>query len=95
MIKFNISIDYDKIALTKQRLLKSLILKRAYKGYCAYVERGEGDNVPHSYEKFKEFEFWKIELAYRQYFAYIKGGSFADSLNCDRYNFRNLILNKL
>jgi len=89
MIK--IVIDKDKIKNIKQSIVKKIMLKRAYKGYCYYVSNSnDKKETPYSIEKFKEFDFWRIEMSFRIYFHHFKDGKF----DGDYLNFKGLILNK-
>lgn len=82
-----IIIETDSLIKLKQNILKKVMLKRAYKGYCKFVE--SGNEKPLTYEKFKAFEYWKIHLAFRQYFAWCRGDDFKSS----HLNFKSLVLN--
>jgi hypothetical protein len=84
-----IIIDYQKIEDVKKYLLKQLILRRAYVGYTWYVI--DGGQEPLTFNEFKKFEFWKIEMSFRIYFNKFKKGKFGNSY----LNFTSVILNKI
>ena len=63
------------------------MLKRAYKGYCQWLKSEE--TTPLTYAEFKTFEYWKIHLAFRQYFAWCRGDNFKTS----HLTFKSLVLN--
>lgn len=84
-----ISIDYKKIQTIKQNIIKLLIVKRAYKGYCSWLKQEQIE--PLSFEEFSKFEFWKIELAFRQYFGWYKKQDFRKA----KTSFKSIIFNKI
>lgn len=84
-----IIIDTHRFKEVKEYVFKRLMLRRAYKGYCAWLKT-ENDN-PLPYDEFKTFEYWKIHLAFRQYFAWCKGDDFKKS----HLTFKSLVLNAL
>lgn len=84
-----IIIETDKIIKAKESILKAVMLKRAYKGYCKYLECENTTPLP--YNEFKTFEYWKIHLAFRQYFAWCRGDDFKSS----HLNFKSLVLNTI
>lgn len=84
-----IIIDTYKINKAKEIVLKTIMLKRAYKGYCEWLKREKITPLP--YDDFKTFEYWKIHLAFRQYFAWCKGDDFKSS----HLNFKSLVLNAI
>lgn len=87
MIK--IIIDTRPIIKTKENILKCIMIKRAYKGYCEYLKC---ENItPLTYTEFKTFEYWIIHLAFRQYFAWCKG----DKFRASHLNFKSLVLNSI
>lgn len=73
MIK--ITIDRDRISQIKQGITRHLILGRAYKGYCKFFTiTGVGCYL--SYQQFKQLEYWKIEVGFKQYLHYFKSQPF-------------------
>lgn len=84
-----IIIDWDKLRIIKQKIIKKLIVKRAYKGYCAWLKT---ENVkPLPFLEFSKFDFWKIEIAFRQYFGWVKKQDY----NKAKINFKSVIVSSL
>lgn len=89
MIK--IQINYYKLILILRKIIKILIKKRAYKGYCAWLKIT--NDKPLQYKDFSEFEYWKIKIAFKQYFKYcLKSKLFYHQM---KINFKSIILNKI
>ena len=86
MIK--IIIDWTKLKLIGQNIVKHLISKRAYKGYCAWLNQEKVE--PLSYNEFLNFEYWKIELAFRQYFGWCRKKNF----NKAKISFKSVVFNR-
>jgi hypothetical protein len=89
MIK--IVIDWDRLLDIKIKLIKSIISKRAYKGYCSWIEMEAKEEIetPLSFDEFKNFDFWKINIAFRQYFYYHKKVKYSTA----KINFKSIIFN--
>jgi len=86
MIK--IQFDFSYLYKIFIKILTFLIKDRAYKGYCTWLSTE--NETPRTFQQFEQFEFWKIHLAFRQYFAWCKGDSFKKDHLC----FKSIILNK-
>lgn len=85
MIK--IIIDWRKLKLIWQNVVKYLICRRAYKGYCAWLKY---ENIePLLYSEFRKFEYWKIELAFRQYLGWCQKKDYHKA----KISFKSVVLN--
>ena len=77
-----------------QLIIKRLILKRSYKGYCKFLHFSneiETDQVyPVDFKEFKKFDYFKIRFNYILYRNFYKGADRNDS----RLTFSRVILNK-
>lgn len=49
------------------KILKALILNRAYNGYVYYNTLEDKDAVYLSFSEFKEFDLWKIKFSFQIY----------------------------
>lgn len=90
MIK--IIIDWEYYKILQEKIYKILIIKRSYKGYCKWLENGEDEDTtptPLSYDEYKRFEFWKIYLGFRLYFALYKG------VNIEDFTLKQILFNKI
>jgi hypothetical protein len=87
MIK--IIIDWDRVCLFYQNIIRYLISKRSYKGYCAFLK--ENNIEPFPYKEFcNKLEFYKIEIAFRQYFAWCLKRDYKKA----KISFKSVIFNK-
>ena len=76
MLKITFKIEFNK-ELFYQKFLKRIIIKRAYKGYCKYVEGCESKKPPLPVSEFANLEFWKIKFFFQMYFCLFKGVIFS------------------
>lgn len=89
-----IIIHWDKIILAFEKMLNYLIAKRAYKGYCAWLN--EEEISPLTYKQFRKIEYWKIRIAFLQYFAWCKKNQDYNSLELYKrvkINFKSVVFN--
>lgn len=94
MIK--IIIDEDKVLDLKEKVLRALIIDRAYEGYkyqCTKLHFNDGSQPvePLSLGEFKKFDFWKIELSFKIYLASIKTNN--KNFIKQRLCFKTVVLN--
>lgn len=91
MIK--VIIDWDRLLAIKLKILKSIILKRAYIGYCSWINMEykfeNNKETPLTFEEFKDLELWKIKIAFKQYFYYIKKENYL----IVKINFKSVVFN--
>lgn len=59
-----ITLEFDFKNISN-KILKTLILKRAYKGYVYYNKLEY--SIPLSFERFKKFDLWKIKFYFQIY----------------------------
>lgn len=90
IIKFNF--NKDSLDNFKFRIIKYIILKRAYKGYVWY-NTSEDENAKYlTIEEFSKFEFWKIDLSFRIYLQKFKNIKVEGVFSYDHLTFKNLFL---
>ncbi len=87
-LKIRIELDKERFKKFKYRIIRKVVIKRAYKGHCAFQKMM--DEEPCSYTEFEAFSTDVILMCYRQYFALCKGKEFGKSC----LNFQSLIFNK-
>lgn len=83
-----ITFDRTRLKLLAQRIIKALIVKRAYKGYFKFVLLENETTL--TYNEFIKFEYWKIEISFRMYIGKWTMRGFQNA----RVNFKSVILSK-
>jgi hypothetical protein len=78
MIK--IIIDWDIVRKIIIKIVTIFIIRRAYIGYCLFLELEKVK--PFSFSKFSRFEFYKIEICFRQYLSLYKGQNYNNAKIC-------------
>lgn len=89
MIKY--FFDKSKLVSVVQSIIKLLIIKRAYMGYCEWMEASTDDELPLPFNEFKQFEFWKIALSFRIYLHRFHGIKFSKT----KVTFKSIFFNIL
>lgn len=85
-----LSLNSDSLESIKFRIIKFIILKRAYKGYVWY-NTSEDENAKYlTIEEFSNFEFWKIDLSFRMYLQKFKNIKVYGVFSYDHLTIRNL-----
>lgn len=85
-----VTFDNRKLISVVRSIIKRIIIKRAYMGYCAWMKINTDDSQPLPLNKFKQFEFWKITLSFRIYLHVFHGIKFENA----RLSFKSMVMFK-